>query len=85
MLIRKFWWCKRGKAALKNVHDAIGLCLEARAEQGLPLTICGAVAKLTPKRQLQSVGQTIGCCRGSDSDASFWQLGPILKCLTGEF
>jgi len=27
------------EAALKNVHDAIGLCLEVRSEQGLPLTI----------------------------------------------
>ncbi len=25
--------------ALKNIEEAIGLCLEVRAEQGLPLTI----------------------------------------------
>jgi len=25
--------------ALKNVREAIGLCLEVRAEQGLPLTV----------------------------------------------
>ena len=26
-------------AALKNVREAIGLCLEVRAERGLPLTV----------------------------------------------
>jgi predicted RNase H-like HicB family nuclease len=26
-------------AALKNIREAIGLCLEVRAERGLPLTI----------------------------------------------
>ena len=25
--------------ALQNIHDAIRLCLEVRAEQGLPLTV----------------------------------------------
>lgn len=25
--------------ALENIRDAIGLCLEVRAEQGLPLTV----------------------------------------------
>jgi predicted RNase H-like HicB family nuclease len=27
------------EAALENIKDAIGLCLQVRAEQGLPLTI----------------------------------------------
>jgi len=27
------------REAIKNIHDAIELCLEVRAERGLPLTI----------------------------------------------
>ncbi|MEW5718802.1 MAG: type II toxin-antitoxin system HicB family antitoxin [Chloroflexota bacterium] len=30
---------KTKEEAVENVHDAIQLCLEVRAEQGLPLTI----------------------------------------------
>jgi len=28
--------------AIKNIKEAIGLCLEVRAERGLPLTLCEA-------------------------------------------
>ena len=30
---------KTKKEALKNITEAIGLCLEVRAERGLPLTV----------------------------------------------
>jgi predicted RNase H-like HicB family nuclease len=30
---------KTKKEALKNIKEAIGLCLEVRAERGLPLTV----------------------------------------------
>ena len=30
---------KTRDTALKNIHEAIALCLEVRAEQGMPLTV----------------------------------------------
>lgn len=40
---------KTEKAALKNVREAIKMCLEVRAERGMPLTVAVREVEVTVK------------------------------------